>query len=143
MKCNQCDAECSEQAKFCEQCGAKIEKEDEKIICPQCGAECSAGAKFCEQCGAAFETASESDEPKKHEKKRRVMRDFKSAKAPADKSQIKKTPKKTIILLIVLLIVGGLGIASPLFFGQKPDYMMKFNQIQYRETAVSTIGALF
>ena len=48
-KCPKCGAEVKAGAKFCPECGCKIEQETKK--CPECGAEVKAGAKFCPECG--------------------------------------------------------------------------------------------
>jgi hypothetical protein len=45
--CPNCKATISETAKFCNNCGAKVEK----VICPHCGLEVNPGAKFCGSCG--------------------------------------------------------------------------------------------
>lgn len=82
-KCPKCGAVIPEEAKFCPECGEKIEKRDKdqpepikcpncgKMVpkgkfclecgykfplkCPKCGAELSDGAKFCFECGAKIE----------------------------------------------------------------------------------------
>ncbi len=48
--CPKCGAENPPGAKFCQNCGAKLQPEP--VICPKCGAENEPGAKFCSQCGA-------------------------------------------------------------------------------------------
>ena len=47
MRCARC-GEVSDDAVFCEQCGAKFD-----VACSSCGATLSADAKFCKRCGAA------------------------------------------------------------------------------------------
>lgn len=47
--CSSCGAKNPATAKFCGECGAKLEAQ--KIICPNCGAEMKSGAKFCSECG--------------------------------------------------------------------------------------------
>ncbi len=47
VPCVKCSAPLQPGAKFCNECGAK----QEKPICPNCKAELSAGAKFCNECG--------------------------------------------------------------------------------------------
>ena len=49
MTCPQCQAQNPEDARFCEECGARL-----AFACPQCGAEISPGKKFCRSCGAAL-----------------------------------------------------------------------------------------
>jgi len=61
QKCPSCGAENSVDAKFCKECGVKLEKEPEKepeeptppakVSCPECGVENEPDAKFCVQCG--------------------------------------------------------------------------------------------
>ena len=48
-KCPECGAKVVPNAKFCPECGKKIV--DGKKKCPKCGAEVKAGAKFCPECG--------------------------------------------------------------------------------------------
>ncbi|MBN1136401.1 MAG: tetratricopeptide repeat protein [Anaerolineae bacterium] len=50
MQCPQCQAENPDQAKFCLECGAKLQ-----AVCPQCGAALPPQAKFCFECGARIE----------------------------------------------------------------------------------------
>ena len=46
MKCPNCQSEIREGMKFCEQCGAKLERQ-----CPNCKAKMPLASKFCGQCG--------------------------------------------------------------------------------------------
>ncbi len=46
--CSNCGASVSAKAKFCSECGSKIEA---KRFCSECGAEVSPNAKFCPECG--------------------------------------------------------------------------------------------
>ena len=61
MQCPQCQHENREGAKFCDECGTKLQ-----LICPDCGAELRPKAKFCDECGAklleAAPTPTEVDE---------------------------------------------------------------------------------
>ncbi|MBO7571985.1 MAG: zinc ribbon domain-containing protein [Bacteroidales bacterium] len=52
MKCNVCNAEIADDAKFCPVCGAKVEPESK---CPNCGASISKDAIFCTECGCKIE----------------------------------------------------------------------------------------
>lgn len=49
IPCIKCGATLREEAKFCSECGASQEKQK----CANCGSELSAGAKFCPECGTA------------------------------------------------------------------------------------------
>jgi class 3 adenylate cyclase/tetratricopeptide (TPR) repeat protein len=49
MTCPRCQGQNPEDARFCEECGARL-----ALACPQCGAEISPGKKFCRSCGAAL-----------------------------------------------------------------------------------------
>lgn len=80
IKCNKCGKEIPQNAKFCLECGAKIEAfaenqiichkcgkktakgkfcmecgEKLQAVCPNCGKEITAGAKFCLECGTRLE----------------------------------------------------------------------------------------
>jgi len=46
MKCPKCQAENSDERKFCCECGAKL-----LLMCPQCGSENLPSDKFCGECG--------------------------------------------------------------------------------------------
>jgi class 3 adenylate cyclase/tetratricopeptide (TPR) repeat protein/ABC-type lipoprotein export system ATPase subunit len=46
MKCPKCDSESREGAKFCRECGHKLE-----LACPRCGNMNPPGSKFCDRCG--------------------------------------------------------------------------------------------
>lgn len=46
--CPSCNAPLASNAKFCPECGAKIQTQ---AHCTQCGAKLAAGAKFCTECG--------------------------------------------------------------------------------------------
>jgi ribosomal protein L40E len=48
MRCPRCQAENPDNARFCEECGARL-----ALTCPHCGAEVSPGKKFCRSCGGA------------------------------------------------------------------------------------------
>ena len=50
IKCPVCGADCPPEAKFCRNCGTKLEQ---KAFCKSCGAELVPGAKFCRNCGAS------------------------------------------------------------------------------------------
>mgnify|MGYP003693667599 CR=1 FL=1 len=49
MTCPRCQAENDAGARFCEDCGARLE-----AACPSCGIPVTPGKKFCRSCGAAL-----------------------------------------------------------------------------------------
>jgi class 3 adenylate cyclase/tetratricopeptide (TPR) repeat protein len=49
MTCPRCQAENDAGARFCEDCGARLE-----AACPSCGTPVTPGKKFCRSCGAAL-----------------------------------------------------------------------------------------
>ena len=51
MKCSRCQAENDPGARFCEDCGARLE-----AACPSCGTPVTPGKKFCRSCGSALTT---------------------------------------------------------------------------------------
>ena len=46
MKCSECQFDNREGAKFCKECGAKLE-----LTCPECGSIYAFDSKFCDECG--------------------------------------------------------------------------------------------
>ncbi|HIT04562.1 MAG TPA: zinc ribbon domain-containing protein [Candidatus Caccocola faecipullorum] len=53
VQCPSCGAKNGKQAKFCQECGAQLEKPAPAVnVCPSCGAVNEEGAKFCCECGA-------------------------------------------------------------------------------------------
>ena len=55
MKCSECQFENAEGAKFCNECGNKLE-----LACPQCSKVNQSGSKFCNECGHNLTLSSES-----------------------------------------------------------------------------------
>ena len=55
MKCPSCNYELPKDAKFCKNCGVKVEvqnpNEGNKDICGNCGSQITEGARFCSKCG--------------------------------------------------------------------------------------------
>ncbi|MDA3733863.1 SPFH domain-containing protein [Niameybacter massiliensis] len=51
-RCTNCGQILGEQAKFCTECGTKVEvATPKKRFCPECGTLAEDGAKFCNECG--------------------------------------------------------------------------------------------
>src|SRR5918911_1761949 len=55
IKCPKCGAASTGAAKFCNECGAKLEVAPQTVACLKCGEQIQAGAKFCNHCGARQE----------------------------------------------------------------------------------------
>src|SRR6266446_2749781 len=51
LACPKCGAANLSNAKFCTECGAKMETSAQTAPCVKCGAALPAGAKFCNECG--------------------------------------------------------------------------------------------
>src|SRR3954447_9302881 len=58
MQCPQCQAERPERARFCEDCGARLE-----FNCPHCGEAATPGKKFCASCGGSLVAAPADGRP--------------------------------------------------------------------------------
>src|SRR3982750_983194 len=58
MQCPQCQAENPERARFCEDCGARLE-----LKCPHCGEDATPGKKFCALCGGSLAVAAAVSRP--------------------------------------------------------------------------------
>ena len=55
ISCPKCGASNLSNAKFCNDCGAKVEAPGQTVPCIKCGAQLHAGAKFCVECGSRQE----------------------------------------------------------------------------------------
>ena len=55
MKCPKCNFENREGAKFCKECGCKME-----LQCPGCGFQYQPGSKFCDECGHDLRASKEA-----------------------------------------------------------------------------------
>lgn len=54
IMCSQCNAKLDVNAKFCGNCGTKVEKQalvSDNKFCPECGAKVSTNSRFCGECG--------------------------------------------------------------------------------------------
>lgn len=60
MKCQNCNSELLEGAKFCTTCGTPVAAQPAGGVCGKCNAPLLPGAKFCTTCGAPAATAPES-----------------------------------------------------------------------------------
>jgi class 3 adenylate cyclase/tetratricopeptide (TPR) repeat protein len=55
MQCPKCQFENPDSAKFCNECGSKLE-----LACPQCGKANPSGSKFCNECGHILKEFAET-----------------------------------------------------------------------------------
>jgi len=55
VACPKCGAANLAGAKFCNDCGTKMETAGQTIPCAKCGAQMQAGSKFCNECGTKVE----------------------------------------------------------------------------------------
>jgi len=58
MQCPRCQAQNDQDAKFCEDCGARLE-----AVCPSCGQPVGTGKKFCRSCGASLSLTLAASSP--------------------------------------------------------------------------------
>jgi len=98
MRCPKCSTENASNAKFCAECGAKLDAR-----CPSCGAQNPPEAKFCTQCGARVGSASAaasehpatSARPLEPEKSRPIL----SERPAIDATAIPEGERKTVTAL--------------------------------------------
>jgi membrane protease subunit (stomatin/prohibitin family) len=55
IACHKCGAANLTNAKFCNECGAKMEVAGQTAPCAKCGAQLPVGSKFCSECGNKVE----------------------------------------------------------------------------------------
>jgi membrane protease subunit (stomatin/prohibitin family) len=58
IKCAKCGAANLANAKYCNDCGAKMESAPQTVTCSKCNAQVQAGSKFCNECGTKVEQGS-------------------------------------------------------------------------------------
>lgn len=58
MKCSKCGFELSEDAKFCTECGTKVEDKKDSIFCENCGSKMNKDSLFCSECGTKVGSAT-------------------------------------------------------------------------------------
>ncbi|MGH7211329.1 MAG: AAA family ATPase, partial [Acetobacteraceae bacterium] len=56
MRCRRCEADNPQSARFCDSCGAELDR-----ACDACGASNRAGARFCSRCGLKFDAAERQE----------------------------------------------------------------------------------
>lgn len=55
MNCIKCGQGLAEDAKFCPNCGARVEKQQNHAFCTTCGTRLEPSARFCPSCGVKVE----------------------------------------------------------------------------------------
>lgn len=55
MNCTKCGQDLAEGAKFCSNCGTRVEKQQDHTFCTTCGARLEPSARFCPSCGVKVE----------------------------------------------------------------------------------------
>ena len=58
MKCPECQFDNREGAKFCKECGAKLE-----VACLECGTIYELSSKFCDECGYRLDQEIDPTKP--------------------------------------------------------------------------------
>ena len=58
MKCPKCQFNNADDAKFCNECGQRLES-----VCPACSKVNKYGSKFCNECGHNFEDSPQKEKP--------------------------------------------------------------------------------
>lgn len=54
--CKQCKAECSNEAKFCQECGYRFTENDKPVkVCKNCNTHNPESSKFCQECGSQLD----------------------------------------------------------------------------------------
>ena len=149
--CRNCGTACSDEFKFCPNCGASMQ--DAK--CKNCGAELIGNAKFCVNCGmqvaetkryesiptptAEHDSNTESEfiaEDKVSEKKPRVHKAH-------DKAAIKKIVRlvKDISLVVLCVILFALSFCDIIKINSK-DYISEDYDVEVSFSAVDCIGIM-
>lgn len=96
MTCPNCNAELTDDAKFCENCGAEV---PQTIFCPECGTKTSTQYVFCPSCGARLAEPEPEQAPE-----------------PAAR---RKLPAKLIVLGAGIAVVAALALVLALVFSGK------------------------
>lgn len=120
MKCSNCGSILSENAKFCRECGQKINLETEALeglICPDCGNILEKDAAFCNECGKKISNENDNEENiycPKCGKSQNINALFcgecgakltETIDSQINNNKIKKKDRGLIILIVLLIIV--------------------------------------
>lgn len=110
MKCPKCGCENEASARFCVECGEKLNVE--KYLCPSCKAEVKKGSKFCPSCGHQLEWDGGVDQ---YENIPIPVRDGK-AKNQKTPEQVKNSNKDILPLTTRIVFACLVGIGFILMF---------------------------
>jgi hypothetical protein len=67
MNCKKCNAELADGAKFCDECGEKIdEKTNKPAFCGECGKEVNKQSGFCSHCGVSLNSGADNKPTEKN-----------------------------------------------------------------------------
>lgn len=94
MKCRNCGCELDGQAKFCSNCGEKIEKVEK---CPHCGCLLEKDVKFCGMCGYSIKPDDKSsldDKKEDQEEQKENKQEFHVPKFDSDDKKVEQTEMK-------------------------------------------------
>jgi len=106
MKCKKCNAENSEENKFCIECGAELnfEKSRDTKFCPSCGFRNKKEAAFCSNCGNSFSQHKAGSSRKKEVKRKKTGKRVKKQQKELNFSNVIKEHKFISIAAVVILI---------------------------------------
>lgn len=123
MKCNYCNIELKDGAKFCPNCGKEV---IEANICIKCGEQIKPGASFCPHCGAnqndiqtELESTEEVENIVEHtqptvevaiEQQPATHREPEVENMETSFQYEEASSKKWIWILLPILIIGGIGV---------------------------------
>lgn len=106
MKCNHCNVELENGARFCHNCGNSIEGLSQpKATCNQCGGELKESENFCSNCGAPVREVQQA--PMQHDIKQNINH---SSEQNANKLG-KIAMCSTIAAIVMCFVVTGFGFS--------------------------------
>jgi class 3 adenylate cyclase/tetratricopeptide (TPR) repeat protein len=126
MICPSCDFQNREKAKFCTQCGSKLE-----LVCPKCENKLRFGANFCDECGYQLDRDVKEAKTTKLEKPHRHIPQHLADKILATRSSIEGERK----LLSVLFtdVIGSTAIGENLDPEEHRSIIERFYEISLNE----------